>query len=91
MSTVTWYICAIGSWTRYQARPRVVEIEAPPSFPTIIRLPFVGSIHMSWLSPPGDWAKGMSTVVWPPSSVFENAAERKYASFSSFGATATRV
>src|SRR6185295_17212778 len=52
-STVTWYICAIGSWMRFQVRPRFTDRLVPPSFATIMRSPFRGSIHSSWLSPPG--------------------------------------
>src|SRR5688572_4831129 len=61
VSTVTWYICAFGSCTRIQVRPRVVEIETPGSLAIAIRDGFVGSIHMSWLSPPG-FAIGKVTV-----------------------------
>src|SRR5918912_385967 len=77
LSTVTWYICAIGSCTWSQLFPRFVEIDTPPSWLTIIRLPFVGSIQMSWWSPPGVSALGGSTTVAPPSSVFAHDALRK--------------
>src|SRR5712691_6096929 len=50
LSTVTWYICAIGSRTRFHVRPRLMEIEMPASFATAIRFALPGSIHMSWLS-----------------------------------------
>src|SRR3990172_6534838 len=77
VSTVAWYIWATGSCNRYHARPRVVEIDTPPSLATIMRSGLVGSIQMSWLSPPGELAKPPSTVVRPPSRLRVNAAERK--------------
>src|SRR4051812_9357186 len=55
----------MGNCTRSHVRPRVVEIDTPPSLATAMRLAFVGSIHMSWLSPPGE-ANGTTTVVSPP-------------------------
>src|SRR6185437_10884917 len=43
----------MGSCTCSHSRARVVEICTPASLAIAIRLGFVGSIHMSWLSPPG--------------------------------------
>src|SRR5688500_2541616 len=51
----------MGSWTRSHVRPRVVEMETPGSFATMIRFALPGSIHMSWLSPPGVLSGGGRT------------------------------
>src|SRR6266581_3517467 len=77
LSTVTWYICAIGSWTWAQLFPRFVVMLTPPSWLTIIRSPLPGSIQMSWWSPPGTSAFGGSMIVRPPSSVFAHDAVAK--------------
>src|SRR3990170_6227887 len=77
VSTVAWYIWATGNCRRYHDRPRVVEIDTPPSLATIMRSGLVGSIQMSWLSPPGELPKPRSTLVRPPSRLRVNAAERK--------------
>ncbi len=69
MSTVTWYICAIGSWIRNQESPRFSVSETPPSKASAIRSPSVGSIQMSWKSHPGDdLSPRKLVVVWvsPP-------------------------
>src|SRR6266536_2688886 len=56
----------MGRLTRSQVRARVVEIETPASFATTIRAALVGSIHMSWLSPPGELSAGPPVGCWPP-------------------------
>src|SRR5438034_9580157 len=48
----------MGRFTRSHVRARVVEIETPASFATAMWLALVGSIHMSWLSPPGELSGG---------------------------------
>src|SRR5574339_997279 len=48
LSTVTWYIWAIGSWTRCQVSPRLFVMPKPWSLPPIIRFAFFGSIQRSW-------------------------------------------
>ena len=54
LSTVTWYICAIGSRLRYHVRPRFVrDRERPDRGRRSCGSALVGSIHMSWWSPPG--------------------------------------
>src|SRR6478735_907181 len=66
LSTVAWYICASGSCVWIHDFPRLIETDTPPSWLTTIRLPFVGSIQMSWWSPPGTSVKGGSMIVVPP-------------------------
>src|SRR2546430_3946191 len=80
----------MGSCARSQLRPRLVETATWPSLPTIMRLPSVGSIHMSWLSPPGDWPNGRPAVGGPPSSVLGNEPHKKDASVVPFRASPTR-
>src|SRR5687767_793406 len=91
LSVVTWYIWAIGSCARDHVCPRVVEIDTPPSLPMIIRFAFVGSIHMSWLSPPGLARPPIVSSVRPPLSERAYDAVRKYVSSSLSGATSMCV
>ena len=77
LSTVTWYICAMGSCWRYQVLPRLREIATPPSPATIWRSPSCGSIHMSWWSHTGPCRNGAAVEVTPPSRVVLYAAARK--------------
>src|SRR5688572_23749411 len=58
----------MGSWTRSHVRPRVVEMETPGSFATIILFALPGSIHMSWLSPPGVLSGGGRTGADSPAA-----------------------
>ena len=90
LSTVTWYIWAFVRRCRNQVRPRLIEIERPWSCATIMRSGSVGSIHMSWWSPPGAWGRGVTSSVRPPSVETVNEAVRKYASSSSLGEITTR-
>jgi hypothetical protein len=68
----------------------VTEIETPPSLATAMRSAFAGSIHMSWLSPPGLARPVCATSVAPPSIDLLNAAVRWYVSFSFAVETAMR-
>jgi len=63
LSTATWYACAIGSSTDVSERPWLNVIRAPRSFVIAKRSGAVGSIQMSWLSPP----QGTSVKFMPPS------------------------
>src|SRR5688572_15587977 len=83
LSTVTWYICAMGRCTRCQVSPRLLLMPSPWSLPPIMRLAFFGSIQRSWWSPPGLRSPPWFCPVRPPSIVFTNDAVRKYASSGS--------
>ncbi|MCY3706688.1 MAG: hypothetical protein OXH08_14510 [Gammaproteobacteria bacterium] len=48
MSTVTWYIWPMGNSVACHDMPRFMETATFWSFPTIMRSPSSGSIHMSW-------------------------------------------
>src|SRR5215831_5893393 len=58
----------MGRFTCSHVRPRVVEMCTPASLPTTMRDGFVGSIHMSWLSPPGAVNVGAGGAPRPPSA-----------------------
>ena len=64
VSVATWYICPMGRRIVFHSRPCVVVIMTPRSLPIMMRSLFVGSTHMSWLSPPHPRS---CSVVSPPS------------------------
>ena len=80
----------MGSWMWCHERPCVTDSDTPPSFATAMRLLLPGSIHMSWLSPPGLAAPACATSVAPPSIDLLNAEVRWYVSFSLSVETAIR-